>query len=292
MEFIKINAYAKINLSLDVLRKREDNYHDLSMIMQTIDLYDEIRIQRTEADIKLHVRGADLGDDKDNLAYKAARLFLEEYHIPAGVEIELIKHIPMEAGLAGGSTDAAAVLKGLNLLFDTRVSLSELMRLGVKLGADVPYCILGGTHLATGIGEKLEKLPDMAQLDILLIKPDFGISTKEVYGGLNLQRISGEDRPDNMLLIKALREGDMYTLAKNMKNVLETGIGRKREKIERIKSLLLEGGALGAMMSGSGSAIFGLFDDKEKLQDTYDAIATNKKIGVENIYITQIKNDI
>lgn len=292
MEFIKIDAYAKINLSLDVLHKREDNYHELSMIMQTIDLHDELRIQKIDEGIKLYVKGADLGENEKNLAYKAARLFLEEYHIKSGVEMELIKNIPMEAGLAGGSSDAAAVLKGLNLLFDTKVSTNELMDLGLRLGADVPYCILGGTYLAQGIGEKLTKLPDMGQLAILLIKPDFGISTKEVYTGLDLCNISPKERPDNELLIKALQAGDMHTLAANMKNVLETGIGGKREKIEAIKRRLVDGGAIGAMMSGSGSAVFGLFDDIQSLQDTYDAIVMDKTIGLEQIYITKIQNRI
>jgi 4-diphosphocytidyl-2-C-methyl-D-erythritol kinase len=260
MDSIKIKAYAKINLGLDVLRKREDGYHDVRMIMQTIDLYDTLTIEKTEKPaIKLKTSRPGLPTDRRNLVYKAAAAFLEAYSPLSGVNIFLDKKIPVAAGLAGGSADAAAALEGLNELYQTRLSKTALMKLGVKLGADVPYCILKGTALSEGIGEILTPLSPMPDCEIILVKPDISVSTKYVYE--NLQLNSSSKHPDIASMIKAIEEGSLPKLASGMDNILQSVTVRDYPVIERIKSKMKELGAMTSIMSGSGPTVFAVFED-------------------------------
>ena len=213
-------AMAKVNLGLDVLRKREDGYHDVRMIMQTVDLYDRIEIARSkEPGISLETNLPYLPVDGTNLAYKAAKLLLEEFHIEEGVKLRLEKHIPVAAGMAGGSSDAAAVLVGINRMFSLGLSQKELAKRGAFLGADIPYCIMGGTALAEGIGDALTPLPPVPDCYILIAKPGFGVSTKFVYENLHAETIT--EHPDIDGMMEALRQKDLYRVAEKMENVLE-----------------------------------------------------------------------
>lgn len=276
-----IKAYAKINISLDVVGKREDGYHLLKMIMQTIDLYDYINIKKYDNGIKLACNKAYVPTDERNLAYKAADLFINTYDIDGGVEIYLKKNIPVAAGLAGGSTDAAAVLKAMRNLYKPEISDDELMRLGLKIGADVPYCIIGGTALCEGIGEKITKLVTFRNHILIVVKPSFGVSTKEVYKNLDISKIN--KHPDTELLIKSMEEENLFRVSKNMKNVLENVTLRKHTIIKNIKKELLDMGAMGALMSGSGPTVFAFFEDILKAQICYDKIKKKYK----EVFITR-----
>lgn len=265
---ISLEAHAKINLSLDVLNKREDGYHDLRMIMQTIQLYDTISIQEIRSGVEIDCVASYVPNNNTNIACKAAEAMISKYNLDAGVKIKIDKRIPVAAGLAGGSTDAAAVIKGINSLFKLGIGQDELMEIGRTIGADVPYCILGGTALAEGIGEKLTSLPLLKDVQIVVIKPKVGVSTAWVYKNLNLNKIN--DRPDTEALISAIKSNDIKFIAGNMKNVLESVTVVKQPVIKRIKKTLMEKGALGSMMSGSGPSVFGIFDDKEKAKNAYN----------------------
>lgn len=276
-----MKAYAKINLSLDVVGKREDGYHLLRMIMQSIDLYDLINIDLKEAGIELSCDKAYVPVDSRNIAYKAAELFLKEYGIGSGVRIDIQKNIPVAAGLAGGSTDAAAVLKGLRDLLKPEVTDEELMGLGVRIGADVPYCIAGGTALCEGIGEKITKLDPFRDKILILVKPPFGVSTKTVYQKLDIGKI--RIHPPTNRLIKAMREQDLSYVSKNMKNVLENVTLNRKHTLRLIKDELVELGAMGSMMSGSGPSVFGFFEDMLQAQRCYDAM----KLKYKETFITR-----
>ncbi len=259
MDVIRLEARAKINLSLDVTGKRPDGYHDVRMIMQTIGLHDKIIIRKREAGIFVTSNSGSIPVDESNTAYKAARLFLSAYGIGKGVDIHIEKSIPVSAGLAGGSTDAASVLKGLNRLFSVDASQEELAALGLKVGADVPFCVYGGTMLAEGIGEKLTGLPPLPGTGVVLVKPPFEVSTPWVYRNLDFEKIT--ERPDMEKLLKAIGRGDIEALASGMVNVLETVTAHKYPVIREIKELLIEHGALGSVMTGSGPTVFGIFKD-------------------------------
>lgn len=276
-----IKAYAKINISLDVVGKREDEYHLLRMIMQTIDLYDHINVKKYDNGIKITCNKAYVPTDERNLAYKAADLFINTYDIDGGVEIYLKKNIPVAAGLAGGSTDAAAVLKAMRNLYKPEISDDELMKLGLKIGADVPYCIVGGTALCEGIGEKITKLAAFKNHILIVVKPSFGVSTKEVYKNLDINKIN--KHPDTELLIKSMEEENLFRVSKNMKNVLENVTLRKHMIIKNIKKELLDMGAIGALMSGSGPTVFAFFEDILKAQICYDKIKKKYK----EVFITR-----
>lgn len=267
MNFIELKARAKINLSLDVLSKRPDGYHDVKMIMQSIDLHDRINIENINNGIEIACKCQWVPEDSRNIAYKAADLLIRRFDIKRGVKINIIKNIPVAAGLAGGSTDAAAVLRGMNSMFELGLEDEELMILGKELGADVPYCIKGGTMLAEGIGEMLTNLKPMPETHIVLIKPRLGVSTAWVYGSLKLDCI--KDRPDTDFLINAIERGEINALARNMKNVLESVTATKYDIINRIKKKLVDLGALGSMMSGSGPAVFGIFADESSAKRAY-----------------------
>lgn len=269
MNSITIKAYAKINLGLDVIRKRPDGYHDVSMIMQSINLYDTLNIRKTKFEsITIHSNLQYLPTDRRNLVYKAAELFSETYPIKSGLSIHLNKRIPVAAGLAGGSADAAATLKGLNTLFDVGLSLDELMDLGIRLGADVPYCLLMGTALSEGIGEILNPLPSLPNCYILLVKPNISISTKYVYENLSLNE-DNKRHPDIKSMIDALEENNLHKLASLMDNILETVTAKDYPVIENIKEIMKEKGALTSIMSGSGPTVFGIFSDHVNAEMAY-----------------------
>ena len=254
-DHLELKAYAKINLGLDVVRKREDGYHEVRMIMQTVNLYDRIDMDRTEDGvIKTETNLPFVPDGEGNLAWRAAKLLLDEAGIKDGVTIRIRKYIPVAAGMAGGSTDAAAVLVGVNRMFDLGFTKKELMERGVKLGADVPYCIMRGTALSEGIGEILT------------------VSTKAVYGKLRVNELAPEEHPDIDGMTEAIRNGDLDGVISRLGNVLETVTIPDHPEIARIKSMMMENGACGSLMSGSGPTVFGIFDDPDKAEFARDQL--------------------
>lgn len=270
MDSIQLKAMAKINLGLDVVRKREDGYHEVRMIMQTVNVYDKIELKKCqEPGISVTTNLHYLPVNENNLAYKAAKLLMDEFPSIPGVEIYLQKHIPVAAGMAGGSADAASVLFGMNRMFELKLSLEELMSRGVKIGADVPYCLMRGTALAEGIGEKLTRLPSAPKCHVLLAKPSVNISTKFVYENLHANELKPWQHPDIDGQIEAICRHDLKKMAALMGNVLETVTIPVCPVIAQIRDFMKERGALNAMMSGSGPTVFGLYDDEEKAKNAY-----------------------
>lgn len=278
---MNIKAYAKINIALDVIGKREDNYHLLRMIMQTIDLYDVINVEVIEQGIEIKCNKHYVPTDERNLAYKAAKLFKETYKIDKGVSIDITKNIPVSAGLAGGSTDAAAVLKLMNKIFNVNASDSKLMDMGLKLGADVPYCINGGTALCEGIGEKITQLKPFKDKIVVLVKPPFGVSTKEVYKAFDLSKVVFHPKIEE--LIANMENDNLEFVAQNMRNLLENVTLRKYRTVVNIKDELKNNNCIGTMMSGSGPTVFAFFDDMLKAQLCYD----NMKKLYRDVFITR-----
>ena len=269
MASMELLAYAKINLSLDVLGKREDGYHELRMVMQSIGLHDVVSIEKVAAGITVSCNSRWVPSDLDNIAGKAALLITGKYGIKDGLKIHIKKSIPVAAGLAGGSTNAAVVLQGINDLFSLGMSNTELMALGKQIGADVPFCMAGGTMLAEGIGEKLTALAGFSGVNLVLLKPKIGVSTAWVYKNLDIGKIV--DRPDTEMLIDALAGGDINKVAVNMRNVLEGVTIPKYKVVQEAKERLMMLGASGSMMSGSGPAVFGIFPDRHTAKKAYDA---------------------
>lgn len=263
MSSIELKSRAKINLSIDVLGKREDGYHLVEMIMQTIDLYDLIEINEKDNDqITIKSTSDEIPLDCNNLVYKAANLIKKTFNINKGVEIHIKKNIPVAAGMAGGSSNAAAVLVGLNKLWNLNLSNQQLEKIGLKLGADVPFCINGGAVLASGIGEELTPIKGLTKdVCILVCKPDLFVSTKEVYECIDSKDI--DKRPNNKFLIECLKNEETRQLAENMFNVLEGVTMDKHPVIQQIKDIMTNNRALGAMMSGSGPTVFGLYENRE-----------------------------
>jgi len=261
---MKLRAFAKINLGLDVIRRREDGYHDVRMIMQTIQMYDQLEMEKKSSKgIALMTNLSYIPVNENNLVYKAAKLLMEQYQIQEGVSIHLNKFIPVAAGMAGGSSDAAAALVGMNKLFRLGMSKKELMKVGVKIGADVPYCIMRGTALSEGIGEKLTALPSLPACYILIGKPGVSVSTKFVYTNLKLDEKTKHPDIDGML---DLQRQDLYGITDRMENVLESVTVPAYPVIQEIKDHMKAHGALNALMSGSGPTVFGIFDDKKKAE--------------------------
>ena len=290
MNSIDLKSRAKVNLSIDVLGKREDGYHLVEMIMQTIDLYDKLKITEIEENsILIKSNSLDIPLNEDNIMYKAVNLLRDQFNIEKGIEISIEKNIPVAAGMAGGSSNAAAVLVGLNKLWNLGLSESELKDIGLKLGADVPFCITGGSALAEGIGEELTNIKGLPEnLNILVCKPNIFVSTKEVYQSLNMDKV--KRRPQNKELIDALQKEDVKFISENMVNVLEEVTSLNYSEIGQIEDIMIKNKALGSMMSGSGPTVFGLFDNKdcaikakEDLQAKYNQVylvkSSNK--GVE-----------
>ena len=262
MDKVLMNSQAKVNLSLDVCGVRDDGYHTVQMIMQKCNLCDSVYVEKCEAGIALSCNLYFLPTDEKNIAYKAAKLFFDETGIVGGAKIQIEKRIPVSAGLAGGSGNAAAVLQGLNMLYETSLSQEELERMGLKLGADVPYCLRGGTALAEGIGEILTDLPALPRTPIVIVKPKISVSTPEIYKAIDSADI--QVRPNTPALLAALEAKDVRALAAQMENVMEPVTSGMHPVIGEIKNALLEKGAIGAIMSGSGPSVFGLFDDFAK----------------------------
>ncbi len=242
-------SFAKINLSLDVLGKRDNGYHDVQMVMQTVSVFDIVTVTQIKRGIELSTNLPYLPIDNNNLAYKAAEEFFKHTGIESGVSINILKRIPVGAGLAGGSSNASAVLKAMNTLFETKLSLKELCNIGVNIGADVPYCILGGTRLAEGIGEKLSSLPKIPKCSIVLVKPSFSISTKTVYE--KIDSCTDFARPDTNAIIRGLHDGDLDTIASGMGNVLEEVSLAEHPILSTLKNELTELGAIKAQKVGS-----------------------------------------
>lgn len=288
MDKINVKALAKINLGLDVVRKREDGYHEVRMIMQTIHLYDQLLIEKTkERGIQITANLDFLPTDESNLIYKAAKLLQDTYEMKEGVSVKLQKYIPIAAGMAGGSTDAAAVLYGMNELFHLGIKRQRLMELGVKIGADVPYCLMRGTALAEGIGEKLKSLPPVPKCPVLIAKPGIGVSTKYVYENLKLDEQT--KHPNIYAQLDAIRKHDLHGIAAHMGNILETVTIPKYPVIDEIKRCMMENGALVSMMSGSGPTVFGLFEEERTAQEAYSQM--RKSNLAKQVYLTSIYNN-
>ena len=288
MDNISLKALAKINLGLDVVRRRDDGYHEVRMIMQTINLFDRLEIKKIkESAIKIHTNLFFLPVNENNLVYKAAKLLIDEFGIQEGVCVGLTKQIPVAAGMAGGSTDAAAMLFGMNRLFGLGLSKKQLMERGVKIGADVPYCIMRGTALAEGIGDKLSPLPAMVKCPVLIAKPQISVSTKFVYQNLKLD--DKTVHPDIDRLIEDIRNKDLKAVSDHMGNVLESVTIPNYPVISQIKEQMMDSGAVGSMMSGSGPTVFGLFDDSRTAQLAFGKI---KRSGLaKQVYLTSIYNN-
>lgn len=263
MEKILIEAMAKVNLGLDVLRRREDGYHEVRMIMQTVDLCDDLLFERTKQQgIVIETSQDGVPTDERNLVYKAADLLMNKYGVTGGLRVKLKKRIPMAAGMAGGSTDAAAAFVAVNELFELGLDRQELMELAVKVGADVPYCIMGGTALAEGIGEKIKALPDAPECTLLIAKPDIDVSTKFVYENLHADTL--KEHPDIDGMLNAIYEQNLEGVAERLGNVLESVTVLEYPVIQELKDWMRAHGAENALMSGSGPTVFGIYREKSE----------------------------
>ena len=282
---MRLRALAKINLGLDILGKREDGYHEVRMIMQTIQMYDVLDMKRVKKPgISLSVNYPYIPNDERNLVYKAAKLLMDEFQIKEGVEIRLEKFIPVAAGMAGGSSDAAAALVGINRLFKLGLSERDLMERAVNIGADVPYCVMRGTALAEGIGEKLTRITQVPECFVLIGKPGVNVSTKTAYESLQLDKLSY--RPDIDGMIEDIERGDLLAMTEKMGNVFELGITEKYPVIGEIRKLMEEHGALKAMMSGSGPTVFGIFDDRKKMEGAAAALRESRL--AKTVFATEV----
>lgn len=271
MNSIQLKAMGKINLGLDVVRRRPDGYHEVKMVMQTVNLYDKVGITvEAQPGIRITSNLSFLPTNENNIVYKAAAMLMEEYAIEKGVAISLEKHIPVAAGMAGGSTDAAAALYGMNRLFSLGLGKKKLMELGLRLGADVPYCIMRGTALSEGIGEVLTPLPAMPDCWILIAKPPVSVSTKFVYENLHLEKL--HSHPDIDGIVKAIKDKDLAGMCQRLENVLETVTVEKHPQINAIKQFMAEHGAISALMSGSGPTVFGIFSDERETRSASEAL--------------------
>lgn len=263
MEKVVEYARAKVNLTLDVTGKLPNGYHEVEMIMHQIDLYDVITISKNKVGkVRLQNSVNYLPTDKTNIAFKAAMIIRERYKVPEGVDIYIEKKIPVAAGLAGGSTDAASVIKGMNKLFDLGMSVSDMLSIGLEIGADVPFCILGGCYIARGVGEKLTPIDSSLDSWMLIAKPSIGVSTKDVYGALDVSAI--KNRPDTLKMKESVESGSVYDVVDSLRNVLEDVTTKMHPIIYDVKSRMMEYGAIGEMMSGSGPTVFGFFKSQQK----------------------------
>lgn len=275
---LQLKAYAKINLGLDVVRKREDGYHEVRMIMQTVKLFDKLTFHLLEEDeIRMKSNLGFLPVDENNLVYKAVKLLKDTYGVKQGMEIDLFKCIPVAAGMAGGSTDCAAALVGASRLFGLHLGRERLMELGVKLGADVPYCVLRGTALSEGIGEVLTPLPPIPDCVLLIAKPSISVSTKYVYEHLDAEGIA--HHPDIDGMVEAIRQGSLEGIAGRLENVLEQVTIPQYPVISRIKETMREAGAMNALMSGSGPTVFGIFEEAEAAEEAKKLIRRKELAG-------------
>ncbi|MEG0308161.1 MAG: 4-(cytidine 5'-diphospho)-2-C-methyl-D-erythritol kinase [Clostridium sp.] len=282
---MNIKAYGKINIALDVIGKRIDGYHLLRMIMQTVDIYDELSFEPISEVEGIHITSnkESVPTDCRNLVYKAIELFCDTYGIKKAIKVHIEKNIPVEAGMAGGSTDAAGALRAMRDLYKAEVSDEELMKLGVRIGADVPYCIKGGTALCEGIGEVITMIEPFSDKILVVVKPNFGVSTVQTYKNFKLDKVKNHPNVDG--LIEAIRRDDLIYVAENMMNLLENVTVEEHEEINDIKKFMCDEGALGAMMSGSGPTVFGFFETESgaaccanKLRIRYNEVFVTKTI--------------
>lgn len=292
IKHLSLKAYGKINLGLDVLRRREDGYHDVRMIMQTVGIFDRVDlIWKEEPGIQVETNLYYLPTNENNLVYKAAKLLMDEFQVQEGLLIRLRKFIPVAAGMAGGSSDAAAVLFGVNKMFRLGLTTEELMERGVKIGADVPYCILRGTALSEGIGEVLTSLPPVPQCQVLVAKPGINVSTKFVYENLHANDLRPEQHPDIDGMIRAIKAQDLQGIADKLGNVLETVTVKEYPVIQEIKDKMVEFGAIGSLMSGSGPTVFGLFTNPKAAQQAYEELRYGESSGLaKQVYLTNFYN--
>lgn len=283
METIQLEARAKINLGLDVLRRREDGYHEVKMVMQTVGICDRIALtQLSEDAIRIATDKEELPADEQNLIYKAAKLMKDTFGIRRGVFVTLEKNIPIAAGMAGGSADAAATIHGMDRLFSLGLSLEEKQKLGVKIGADVPYCLMGGTALSEGIGEVLTALPAVPGAYLVIAKPGINVSTRFVYENLHANSLTRHPDIDGM--VESIHKGDLLGITDRMENVLETVTAKRYPVIEEIKGFLKEQGAMNALMSGSGPTVFGVFKEEEAARRAYEALC--EKGVTKQVFLT------
>ena len=285
MDKLALKAYGKINLGLDVLRKRPDGYHDLKMIMQMVDVYDDIVITKTDRKDEIVVATDKfvLENEKGNLAYMAVKLLFDEFNIHQGIEIKINKRIPIAGGMAGGCSDCATTLMGINKMFDLKLSKEDLMKRGVKLGADVPYCVLGKTAIAEGIGEILTPLPTPPSCYVIIAKPPVSVSTAFVYGNIRPDEITKRPNIDGMA--EAIKNGDLYKMSSLLYNVMEDVTVPEYPIIADIKKMMIENGALNSIMSGSGPTVFGIYDNLEKAENTMKLL--KKSNLTEQLYLTK-----
>ena len=287
---VTVKANAKINLTLDILSKRLDGYHEVEMVMQSVGLFDTIRMERQQTGISLQIDTKELLADETNLAWKAARLFLDVYRIQEGVFIEIEKRIPIAAGLAGGSADAAGVLIGMNILFGKRLTAEDLCALGEQIGSDIPFCIEGGTMLATGRGEILQRLPNLPPLFVVLAKPPVSVSTAWAYR--NYDETGALYHPDTKKMIAALSEGCVDHIASCLANVLEEVTKKEYTIIEAYKHVFMENGAIASLMSGSGPTVFALTKTKTDADYAAAALARNYPDAAVFVVSTAGRNNI
>ena len=283
---MEINAYAKINIGLDVVRRRPDGYHEVRMIMQQIGLHDVLSVNREDAPgIRISTDRSDLSVGEDNLIYKAAKLMMDEYGLSGGISVNLKKNIPVAAGLAGGSTDAAATIMAVNELYSLGISREDLMKLGVRIGADVPFCIMGGCAVAEGIGEILTPIGSKVNFKVLLAKPSESVSTKYVYEHLDLEHMI---HPDIDAIADGLKSGDTEKIIRNMGNVMETVTASMVPAIGNIERVMTDcPGIIRAMMSGSGPTVFGLLADEGNEEEAKAACDSIRQSGyADELYIT------
>lgn len=292
IKHLSLKAYGKINLGLDVLRRRDDGYHEVRMIMQTVGIYDRIDlIYKETPGITVETNLYYLPDNENNLVYKAAKLLMDEFHVQKGVHIRLRKYIPVAAGMAGGSSDAAAVLFGVNKMFSLGLTTEQLMDRGVKIGADVPYCVMRGTALSEGIGEILTPLPVPPQCQVLIAKPGISVSTKFVYENLHANELRPEQHPDIDRMMEAIKQKDLYGIADRFGNVLENVTIPAYPVIQEIKDLMLEQGAIGALMSGSGPTVFGLFTNPKAAAKAHEEMRFGAGAELaKQVYLTNFYN--
>ncbi len=283
MNAITTKAYAKVNLSLDIVGKRENGYHEVEMIMQQITLYDPIILTKTDKDITIETNCYYVPSDERNIAHKIAKDVFNKYNIKSGLHIKIDKVIPVAAGLAGGSADAAAVIKGINELFELRMTLEEMKDIAVKHGADIPFCIEGGAAVARGIGEELEVIPSLENTWMVLVKPPIGVSTQSVYKSFNIDNV--KKHPNTPELIKAMYDNNDKFIAENMYNVLEEVTAKRHNIIGHIECKMREFGAIGTMMSGSGPTVFGIFKSYKRAESAFKNLKRkNKEVYLVTTY--------
>lgn len=291
MDELELSAHGKINLSLDVLRRRPDGYHEVKMIMHTVGLYDSIFIKRErERGIRMECNLPSLPTNEENLMVKAAKTLMEEFSIGEGLRMRLVKRLPIAAGMAGGSSDAASVFHGLNQIFHLGLSTEELEKRAVKLGADIPFCLHKGCYLSEGIGEKLCKLSPLPPCTILLVKPAFSLSTKLIYENLHLENISSKDHPDVDGMVEGLERGSLKEICALGGNLLEKVSISLRPEIQELKNRFLKEGALLSLMSGSGPTVFAIFQKEEraKAEKILQSLHSGEyKDFIENAWITE-----